>query len=86
MIIMNDPTMRQIYANAIGELAVSYLEHDGCSAITSIAESRALTAIFQIKGIIGNNGLNESDRYEHIAAIVESFYCKGFGMSYQDEK
>ena len=75
-----------MYAKAIGELAVSYLEHDGCSVIASMAESRALTAIFQIKEIIGNNGLDESDRYENIAAIVERFCCKGFGMSYRDEK
>lgn len=84
--MMCDSMLRQMYAKAIGELAVSYLERDGCSAIANMAESRALTAIFQIKGIIGNHGLDESDRYKHIAAIVEHFCRKGFGLSYQDEK
>ncbi len=75
---MNDPTAKQIYAKAIGELALSYLESFGCPAITNLAESRALTVISKIKGILDAEDLDESDSYGNIMALVAEFYSQGF--------
>lgn len=77
---MNDPTVRQMYAKAIGELAVSYLENSGSSVIASFAQSRALTAIFHIKTILDNQNLNETESYGYIKTIVEKFYSEGFSV------
>lgn len=76
---MNDPTIRQIYAQAIGELAISYFEEFGRSAAASLVQSRAVAAIFDMKNILDNPNLDEAESCGRIQAIVEKFYSEGFG-------
>ena len=50
---MNDPTVKQMYAKAIGELALSYLEKHGYPTVEEI-ESHAIKLISQIRDILND--------------------------------
>ncbi len=80
---MNDPTVKQMYAKAIGELALDYLESQGCPA-ADIVESRAVAALSQIREILNDENLNDPDCFERIEAVVDAFYDAGIGTSRHD--
>lgn len=80
---MNDPTIKQMYAKAIGELALSYLEKQGLS-VAEEAESRAVTLIAQIQTILNDETLDDPDCFHRIEAIVELFHGAGLSTTRHD--
>ena len=69
---MNDPTVKQIYAKAIGELALSYFERQGLPT-AEVAESRATALLSQIRDILNDETLDDPDCFRRIEAVVELF-------------
>lgn len=74
---MNDLNVKQIYAKALGDLILSYLEAQGFPLLPHTAETRALETIFKIKAVLDSETLDDADCYGRIEAIVEEFYNMG---------
>lgn len=74
---MNDPNVKQIYAKALGDFVLSYLEAQGFPPLPHTVETRALETISKIKTILDDQTLDDSDCYGRIEAIVEEFYNTG---------
>lgn len=74
---MSDSTVKQIYAKALGDLVLSYLETQGCPTLPDTVEIRALETISNIKAVLDDKTLDDSDCYGRIEAIVEEFYQTG---------
>lgn len=81
---MNDPNIKQIYAKALGDLILSYLDAQSCPPLPHTVETRALETISNIKAVLDNKALNDSDCYGQIEAIVEEFYHVGLHTSRHD--
>lgn len=71
---MNDPNIKRLYAKALGDLILSYLDTHGCPLLSHIMETRALETISNIKTVLDDKTLDDSDCYGQIEAIVEAFY------------
>jgi len=80
---MCDPVYKQMYAKAIGDLAISYLEEQGFSAPDGV-ESRALAVISQIRDILNDDTLDDPECFRRIEAIVELFYDAGLSTTRHD--
>ena len=48
---MNDPTIKQIYAKALGDLVLSYLDTQGFPPLPDTVETRALEALSNSKAV-----------------------------------
>ena len=81
--MMDDPTMKQMYAKAIGDLALSYLEGQGIPA-SDVVESRALAVISQIRDVLNDETLDDPECVQRIEAIVELFYEAGISTARHD--
>lgn len=81
---MDNPNVRHIYAKALGDLVVSYLEVLGCSPVPDVVESRALDTLARVKAVLDNNALDDPDCFHRIEAIVEVFYSSGLSTSRHD--
>lgn len=80
---MGDPTIKQMYAKAIGDLALGYLETQGCPSAEAI-ESRALTLISKIKDISDDETLDDPECFQRIETIVELFCEAGLSTTRHD--
>ena len=80
---MNDPTVKQMYAKAIGELALSNLEKQGYPMVEEI-ESHAITLISQIQDILNDETLDDPDCFRRIEAVVELFHENGLSTARHD--
>lgn len=81
---MDNPNVRHIYAKALGDLVVSYLEALGCYPVPDVVESRALDTLARVKAVLDNNALDDPDCFCRIEAIVETFYSTGLSTSRHD--
>lgn len=81
---MDNPNIRHIYAKALGDLVVSYLEALGCCLVPEVVESRALDTLARVKAILDNDALGDPDCFHRIEAIVETFYSAGLSTSRHD--
>ena len=81
---MNDPTIKQIYAKALGDLVLSYLDTQGFPPLPDTVETRALETLSNIKAVLDDQTLDDSDCYGRIEAIVETFYSTGLSTSRHD--
>ena len=81
---MNDPIAKQIYAQALGSLLLSYLDAQGCPPLPDTVETRALAAISNIKAILDDEALNDADCCQRIEAIVREFHANGLDTSRHD--
>lgn len=80
---MNDSTVKQMYAKAIGDLVLSCLEEQGLPAANAI-ESRAVTLISQIQTILDDEALDDPQCFQRIEAIVERFHEAGLSTTRHD--
>lgn len=80
---MNDPTVKQIYAKAIGELALTYFERQGLPAAEAV-ESRATALLSQIRDILNDETLDDPDCFQRIEAVVELFHEAGLSTTRHD--
>lgn len=74
---MNDPNIKQVYAKALGDLILSYLDTQDFSPLPRTVETHALETISRIKAVLDDVTLDDSDCYGRIEAIVEEFYNTG---------
>lgn len=74
---MNDPNVKQVYAKALGDLILSYLDTQDFSPLPRTVETHALETISRIKAVLDDVTLDDSDCYGRIEAIVEEFYNTG---------
>ncbi len=81
---MNDSTVKQIYAKALGDLLLSYLDAQGYPPLPDTVETRALETISNIKAVLDDKTLDDSDCYGQIEAIVEEFYQTGLDNTRHD--
>lgn len=81
---MNGLNVKQIYAKALGDLLLSYLDAQGYPPLPRTVETHALEAISRIKAILDDEMLDDSDCYGRIEAIVEEFYRTGLYTSRHD--
>jgi len=79
-----DPNIKQIFAKAIGDVAIAYFEAQGCSQALDVAENRALEAIAQIKTILDDKTLNDPECVQRIEAVVELFHEAGISTTRHD--
>ena len=83
MIKMNDPTIKQMYAKAIGDLALSYLEQQGLPTAEEV-NSRAIALISQIQTVLNDENLDDPECFHRIEAIVELFHEAGLSTTRHD--
>ncbi len=81
---MNDPTVKQIYAKALGDLVLSYLDAQGFPPLPDTVETRALETLSNIKAVLDDQTLDDPDCCGRIEAIVEEFYAAGLYASRHD--
>lgn len=81
---MDDSNIKQIYAKALGDLVLSYLDTRGFAPLPHTVETCALETISNIKAVLDDNTLDDSDCYGRIEAIVEEFYRTGLYTSRHD--
>ena len=70
---MKQDLSRAMYENAIGRLAVSYLESLRAEELPPLAESNALELIAEIKAILDNDALEDPECFQRIDAIVDLY-------------
>lgn len=80
---MNGPTIRNIYAKAIGDLVLGHLEAQGYPP-AELAERRALAAIAQIRDVLGDDSLDDPACFQRIEKIVALFGEIGVGTFRHD--
>lgn len=73
---MCEPAIRRQYAKTLGELAVSYLEEVGGPTAASLVQSRAVSAIFEIQGILRGRDLDEAEACRRVQAVVDAFFAR----------
>ena len=73
---MKQDLSRAMYENAIGRLAVSYLESLRAEELPPLAESNALELIAEIKAILDNDALEDPECFYRIDAIVDAFHAR----------
>lgn len=81
---MDLQTMRNLYENALGELAVKYLESLDPQEIRSLAESKALELISQIKSILDDDAVDDPECFHRIDAMVDAFHDHGVPTARHD--
>ena len=84
VVFMNDPSVKQIYAKALGDLILSYMDAQGWPPLPHTVEIRALETISRIKAVLDDQTLDDPDCCGRIEAIVEEFYAAGLYASRHD--
>ncbi len=81
---MNEQILKSIYARAMGELTLRFLESVGQDAIVPVMESKALDVISQIKAILDDETLNDRECFQRIEAVVNVFEANGIDTTRHD--
>ena len=81
---MNKQILKDIYARAMGELTLRFLESVGQEEIISAMESTAIDVISKIKSILDDEALNDSECFQQIEAIVNVFEANGIDTTRHD--
>lgn len=81
---MSDPTLKQIYAKAIGDLAIDYMEAKYGEFGYPLAESKAAKLISDIKTILDDEALDDPQCFQRIDAIVDMFHAAGLNVTRHD--
>lgn len=74
VVFMNDPSVKQIYAKALGDLILSYMDAQGWPPLPHTVEIRALETISSIKAVLDDKTLDDGDSCGQIKAIVTEYY------------
>ncbi len=81
---MNENIAKNLYKNALGELAVKYLESLEPQEIRPLAESEAVKLIAEIQGILNDETLEDPECFRRIDAIVDAFHARGIPTDRHD--
>jgi len=81
---VNDPTLKQLYAKAIGDLALDYLEARHGEFDYPLAESKAAKLISGIQTILNDEALDDPECFQRIERIVELFHAAGLNTTRHD--
>lgn len=81
---MDLQTAKILYKNALGELAVNYLESLEPQEIRPLAESEAVKLIAEIQGILNDEALEDPECFRRIDAIVDTFHARGIPVNRHD--
>lgn len=81
---MDLQTAKILYKNALGELAVKYLESLEPQEIRPLAESEAVKLIAEIQGILNDEALEDPECFRRIDAIVDTFHDHGIPTARHD--
>ena len=73
---MEQDLSRAMYENAIGKLAVDYLESLGTAGLPALAESSALKLVAEIKAVLDDDSLEDPTCFQRIDALVDAFYAR----------
>ena len=73
---MNPEILKNLYANAIGELVIRYLETIQPEVLPLQVESKALELIAQIKSILDDETLDDPACFFRIDALVNAFHAR----------
>lgn len=74
---MNDLVMRQLYAKAIGELVIHYLNTVDNEALARLAELEAVKLVCRIREALDDPTLKDGECFQRIDAIVSAFHHAG---------
>ena len=75
---------RDMYAKAVGDLVLNYVDTLRPYELSPIAESGALKLISQIKAILDEGDTGDSECFHRIDEIVNAFYESGIYTSRHD--
>lgn len=81
---MNEQILKDVYAKAIGDLTLRYLESLHHKDIIPATESNALDIIAQIKAVLDDETLNDPECFRKIDAIVDIFHANGLDAARHD--
>ena len=81
---MEKQILKSIYAKAIGELIVDYLDSTGCTEVFSVTEPKAIELITEVKAILNDDSLDDPQCFHRIDAIVNVFSANGMDTSRHD--
>ena len=73
---MEQDLSRAMYENAIGKLAVDYLEYQGTHGLPALAESSALKLVAEIKAVLDDDSLEDPECFRRIDALVDAFSAR----------
>ena len=76
-----DETVQQLYARAIGELIIKYLDHLDRRELDHLAESSAVSLLRQTKAVLDDETLVDPTCFQRIDALVAAFYAAGLSTS-----
>lgn len=74
----------ELYARAIGWEVLTYLKQKHPEDIVKEVERDALYILEKIQTILNDETLNDSDCYEKIELIVQTFYANGLSTNRHD--
>ena len=80
---MDNAVMKQLYAKAIGELVVQYLDTIGEEEIARLAEGEAVTLIRRIREALDDPALDAC--FRRVDAIVSAFHAAGIPTRRHEE-
>ena len=72
-----DQTARQLYANAIGNYIITYLDCLSDEAIANMTELCAVQLLRRIKEILDDEALDDPTCFQRIDAIVSAWHEAG---------
>ena len=80
-----DQTARQLYANAIGNYIITYLDCLSDEAIAHMTELCAVQLLRRIKEILDDEALDDPTCFQRIDAIVNSGQEAGWEIDWHGE-
>lgn len=81
---MNQDLSRAMYENAVGKLAVDYLESLGTVDLPALAESSALKLIAEIQAVLDDDTLEDPACFRRIDALVDAFHARNIPTARHD--
>lgn len=82
--VMSDPTIKQMYAKAVGELVLNYVESVCALPEPETINHQAVRLIVKIKEILDDDTLDDPDCFRRIETIVELYHKAGIGTARHD--
>ena len=80
----SQPMLHELYAYAIGTLSLEFLNSLCPEALLLAAENQALILIADIKAILDNLALSDSDCFRRIDAVADAFQKTGLSTARHD--
>ena len=81
---MNQQVLLELYAYAIGKLSLEFLNTLNPVELQLAAENQAFMLIADIKRILDNQDLTDSDCFRRIDAVVDAFQKTGLSTARHD--